>query len=91
MHLSDSVGTIGALWRYPVKSMQGEQVGEAAVTPDGLDGDRRYAVCDAATGRLLSAKSVPDLLLASARTEGDLVTLTLPDGTELASGRRDPA
>jgi uncharacterized protein YcbX len=69
--------------------MQGEQVHDAVVTPDGLDGDRRYAVCDASTGRILSAKSVPDLLLASARTEPAGVTLTLPDGTELPAAAGD--
>ena len=79
------VGVIDQLWRYPVKSMQGEQVGAAPVGPDGLEGDRRYAVCAAATGRLLSAKTVPDLLLASARIEDGAVLLKLPDGTELTA------
>lgn len=82
MRTSDVVGEVAALWRYPVKSMQGEQVQSAAVSPDGLDGDRRYAVCDRATGRLLSAKSVAALLLAWARTEGPDVAITLPDGSE---------
>jgi uncharacterized protein YcbX len=89
VHLSDSVGRVGALWRYPVKSMQGEQVHEAAVSPDGLEGDRQYAVCDAATGRLLSAKSVADLLLASARFENGEVLVTLPDGLEVAAAGDD--
>ena len=31
------------LWRYPVKSLQGEQLETAAITTDGLAGDRRYA------------------------------------------------
>jgi uncharacterized protein YcbX len=31
------------LWRYPVKSLQGERLHQALVTAHGLDGDRRYA------------------------------------------------
>jgi uncharacterized protein YcbX len=34
------------LWRYPVKSLQGERLDEVTVTADGLDGDRRYAIFD---------------------------------------------
>jgi uncharacterized protein YcbX len=79
------VGSIDQLWRYPVKSLQGEQVHEAALSADGVEGDRRYAVCAADTGRLLSAKTVPELLLASARTEGSDVVLSLPDSDELAA------
>lgn len=32
--------TVGALWRYPVKSLAGEQISEAALTADGVPGDR---------------------------------------------------
>ena len=38
------------LWRYPVKSLKGERLEEAAVTADGLHGDRRYAIFDLDTG-----------------------------------------
>ena len=31
------------LWRYPVKSMQGEQLTVAAVTAHGVAGDRAFA------------------------------------------------
>ncbi|WP_236652160.1 MOSC domain-containing protein [Streptacidiphilus neutrinimicus] len=48
--------TVAALWRYPVKSMLGEALDEAAVTERGLDGDRRLAVLDLATGKVASAK-----------------------------------
>ena len=38
------------LWRYPVKSLQGERLETAEVTADGLAGDRRFAIFDTATG-----------------------------------------
>ncbi|MEI2609324.1 MAG: MOSC N-terminal beta barrel domain-containing protein [Candidatus Promineifilaceae bacterium] len=37
------VGVIKALYRYPVKSMQGEALTEAHIGWYGLDGDRRFA------------------------------------------------
>ena len=44
------------LWRYPVKSMRGERVEASEVGPTGLRGDRAYAVVDAETGKVGSAK-----------------------------------
>jgi uncharacterized protein YcbX len=45
-------------------------------------GDRAWGVVDVATGRVLSGKTVPDLLMASAAFRpGGGVTFTLPDGT----------
>lgn len=70
------------LWRYPVKSLQGEQLDSAAVTPDGLEGDRRFAIYDTETGVGLTARRVPELLFASARLREDGgVEITLPDGS----------
>ena len=40
------VGSVARLWRYPVKSMRGEQLHGAAVDRRGLVGDRRFAVWD---------------------------------------------
>ena len=39
-----TVGTIESIWRYPVKSMKGEQLDEAFVAFAGLMGDRLYGV-----------------------------------------------
>lgn len=39
MNSNDVVGTIGALWRFPVKSMQGEQLDAADVGEAGVVGD----------------------------------------------------
>lgn len=76
------VGTVAEAWRFPVKSFQGEQVPALELTSVGFVGDRVYGVVDTVSGRTLSAKTVPDLLFASARTEAGGVVLTLPDGTE---------
>jgi uncharacterized protein len=49
-------GRIVALWRYPVKSMQGEELAAVPVSRRGLLGDRAFAVVDARDGRVASAK-----------------------------------
>ncbi len=82
-------GTITQLWRFPVKSMQGEQVERSTLGPAGLDGDRRYALVHDDTGKVLTAKRYGDLLLAMARTKGDQVVIDLPDGTEHLAGDPD--
>jgi MOSC domain-containing protein len=45
------------LWRYPVKSMMGEEIDASHVTERGLLGDRTRALVDQATGRVASAKN----------------------------------
>jgi hypothetical protein len=73
------------LWRYPVKSLQGEQLDSVAITPGGLEGDRRFAIFDVETGFGLTARRFPELLLASARTLADgTVDIGLPDGSTAA-------
>ena len=51
------VGTLEALWRYPVKSMQGEELGASSISIQGLLGDRTYALWDVETKRIASAKN----------------------------------
>lgn len=76
-------GTVSELWRYPVKSMQGERCESLEFGLKGLTGDRRYALLDASSRRTLTAKTVADLLHASARTIEGEVVMTLPDGREV--------
>lgn len=73
--------SITGLWRYPVKSMQGEALTAAAIGPVGIVGDRQWAVVDIETGLALTARRQPELLYASATLEGDDVVITLPDGS----------
>ena len=59
------LGQIASLWRFPVKSMGGEKVQELEICAHGVVGDRAYALLDAASGKVISAKSsklFPDLL-----------------------------
>lgn len=51
------VGSIGALWRYPVKSMLGEELNATWLGKNGLLGDRVYAIVDPDTGKVASAKN----------------------------------
>jgi uncharacterized protein YcbX len=80
---------IAEIWRYPVKSMLGEQIEHANVGPGGIQGDRRWAVVDAASGVSLSAKRYPDLLRCRAWTSDGEVRVKLPDGRELPVSSRD--
>jgi uncharacterized protein len=69
------------LWRYPVKSLQGERVNSVRFTAHGMLGDRRFAIFDITTGLGLTARRLPQLLFASASTGADgSVQITLPDG-----------
>ena len=52
----DALGSVVSLWRYPVKSMMGEELNTADLTGRGLLGDRAYALIDVATGKIASAK-----------------------------------
>ena len=93
-------GSVVALWRYPVKSMMGEELNAAELTEDGLLGDRVYAVSDTSDGKVASAKNPrkwPTLFdfraaLADAPRAGMAmppVRITLPDGTMLSSEQSD--
>jgi uncharacterized protein len=81
--LSVVTARVTELWRYPVKSMMGERLESAFLGPDGVEGDRGFALRDARTGRVLSAKKVSRLLGARARMNGDAVKVALPDGSDL--------
>jgi len=71
------------LWRYPVKSMQGEALDAMTFEPDGVLGDRRWGVRDQRTGRILTARRLPVLLEGRAVYDGDRPVITLPDGHTL--------
>jgi MOSC domain-containing protein len=73
---------VAQLWRYPVKSMQGERLPAVEIQGDGVDGDRRWGVRDERTGRVLTGRREPRLLEASAKlAAGHEPVIELPDGT----------
>jgi uncharacterized protein YcbX len=98
--MSDAVGTVEALWRFPVKSMRGEKVEVADLTEAGVVGDRAFALIDAESGKVMSGKNPrlgPSLLecraaFVQAAEESDehpLVRITLPDDTSVTSDSPD--
>jgi uncharacterized protein YcbX len=93
-------GTVVGLWRYPVKSMMGEELNGAVITERGILGDRRFALVDAATGKVAGAKNPRkwgDFFAFRAayveppRAGATLpaVRLTLPDGAIATSDQPD--
>lgn len=50
-------GAVVSLWRYPVKSMMGEELNASEVTDRGLLGDRSLALVDSETAKVVSAKN----------------------------------
>src|SRR5262245_16127177 len=95
-----AAGTIVSLWRYPVKSMQGEELNASVATERGLLGDRAYALVDAGDGKIASAKNPrkwPHLFAfranyAEAPRPGAAtppVRITLPDGPLTGSDQPD--
>ena len=52
---------VSEIWRYPVKSMAGEQLQSAQLTPSGIDGDRLIQVRNA-HGRTITSRTHPGLL-----------------------------
>jgi len=69
------------IMRYPVKSLQGEEVASAELESDGLRGDRRWGIRDEVTGKVLTGRRAPQLLFASATLSADgSPVITLPNG-----------
>src|SRR5918911_939995 len=94
------VGSVVSLWRYPVKSMMGEELNASEVTERGLLGDRAYALVDSSDGKVASAKNPrkwPQLFdfraaLVDVPRPGAKVPpvrITLPDGTMVTSEQSD--
>ena len=58
---------VSQVWRYPVKSMQGERLDSVELGPRGLPGDRAWAVRDEVRGGIRGAKQLADLMKYAAR------------------------
>jgi uncharacterized protein YcbX len=100
MDASEPVGTVEALWRFPVKSMLGEELDAADLSRRGVVGDRAYALVDKQTGKVASAKHAklwPNLLKCRAayveppRADAEVpaVRIELADGTSVLSDAPD--
>lgn len=95
-----ATGMVVSLWRYPVKSMLGEELNSSYVTERGLEGDRAYALIDQKTGKVASAKNPSKwgklfdfrsvFIDAPQVVENNPpVRITLPDGTNVFSDQDD--
>jgi MOSC domain-containing protein len=91
------IGVVAALWRYPVKSMRGEALSAATVTPHGLAGDRQLAVRECEYGGIVSARAWPAMLqlraawtqdptTASSDPHAARVRIEMPDGSIIHAG-----
>jgi uncharacterized protein YcbX len=94
------LGAVVSLWRYPVKSMMGEELNATEITERGLFGDRAYALVDSADAKVATAKNPrkwPNLFdfratfiePACADAKVPPVRIALPDGTNVASHQSD--
>ena len=93
-------GCVSSIWRYPVKSMVGEELETVSVTERGLWGDRAFALIDDESGRIVTAKnprkwgdlfSFRASLPATADPSGPLpeARITFPDGSTTTSAAPD--
>lgn len=98
--MSESTHYLASLWRYPVKSMMGEELNATVVCGTGLLGDRAYALVDQETDKIVSAKNPkkwPTLFACHARfaapvtadTDLPAAWITLPDGKMVLSDQDD--
>lgn len=97
---SVALGSVVSLWRYPVKSMMGEELNATNINQRGLLGDRAYALVDKSNGKIASAKNprkwptLFDFRAAFVQPPGSgeqipPVRITLPNGTMLNSDQED--
>lgn len=100
MDANETVGTVAGLWRFPVKSMLGEELDSLDADEAGVVGDRAFALVDKETGKVASAKHPkvwPDLLRCRAsfveqpRPGEELppVQIELADGAAIRTDDRD--
>src|SRR4051812_38871903 len=77
---------VAQVWRYPVKSMQGERLASLDIDVERVPGDREWGIRDSQTGIVLTGRTARPLLHAAARIDGDAVVISLPDGRRLRDG-----
>jgi len=98
--MASTAGSVASLWRYPVKSMMGEELNSSSIAERGLAGDRAYALIDQTDGKVVSAKQprkwgrLFDFRAAFAEPPAvgkpaPPVWVTLPNGDRVRSDQRE--
>jgi uncharacterized protein YcbX len=96
------IGAVASLYRYPVKSMMGEELNATRIGAKGFQGDRVFALADAETGKIASAKNPskwPTLFSFRATFTEPLngsdslpaALITFPDGSTITTEDKDIA
>jgi len=84
------IGRIGAIFRYPIKSMAGESLDSAEIGWHGIEGDRRLALrrlADRSAFPWLTASRLPELLLYQPFGRQDSTGEPLPTHVRTPDGR----
>lgn len=90
---TQSIGHVEAIFRYPIKSMAGEQLASAQLGWHGVEGDRRFAVRrvdDGGGAPWLTASKLPELLRFTPLRREAGVTDGLPTHVRTPEGRELP-
>jgi uncharacterized protein YcbX len=98
--IPNSFDSVISLWRYPVKSMMGEELNSVLIGKRGIVGDRAYALVDDESGQVVSAKnpkkwadffSFRAAYIEPIKSDGELpaVWITLPNGKVVRSDQTD--
>src|SRR5258708_32521486 len=77
------MATVTEIWRYPVKSMAGEQLDHCQIVEHGLEGDRRWAFIDGSpnrAGKRLTIRQHDGLMAYRARLSTGGVEVLSPTG-----------
>ena len=93
------VGRIAEIWRYPVKSMEGERIERASLGENGIPGDRAWAARDEERGGIRGAKKIPRLMECKAAYPSEppvgepapAPEITLPGGRVVRAGDANAA
>ena len=87
-----NTGKIKEIWRYPVKSMRGEQLQSCQIGESGLVGDRAWAVRDEVAGEVRGGRHLPRLLHCYSSYEVEpqsepypAAKIRFPDASEISS------
>jgi uncharacterized protein YcbX len=89
--VTEHLGAVAALYRFPVKSMLGEQLTSIELTERGFAGDRAYAVVDRSDGKIATGKHprkwgrLVELAATYVEGPGSPVAISFPDGTTARS------